>query len=359
MEGHTLVQTERGSQMGYSHLRTLTIPAQVSCLSFIESRQLLVGSDDGVVRLYSLDSFKVLKAVRGLRPICSVAVQSQSSATHLVWVAAGRQALRFSLVTDKLILTSSDALQALDLGVDDDDNVVGELFVNAKGTKMAFCTDSGSVGVVDLQTDEITRMKQSHANVCGSVRFIPSRPSELVSAGYDYALLHFDFMQGSMLSRDDLMVAPSSSGVSLAPPFILSLSISPTSIIAAGTADGRLYIGTSGEKSSEAPGDRRRQRKWKGLKRDGRIITNVANGPIVGLVFTGPRELVTSTLLGKVTQYQICGSAAGGTLKLETQWVGESKSNHKVNSIASSGGVITIGGFQEDGTGVIEVWSTC
>ena len=93
--------------MGYSHLRTLTIPAQVSCLSFIESRQLLVGSgkgqlspmtssecwtkDDGVVRLYSLDSFKVLKAVRGLRPICSVAVQSQSSAAHLVWVAAGRQ----------------------------------------------------------------------------------------------------------------------------------------------------------------------------------------------------------------------------------------------------------------------------
>lgn len=33
------------------------------------------------------------------------------------------KALRFSLVTDKLILTSSDALQALDLGVDDDDNV--------------------------------------------------------------------------------------------------------------------------------------------------------------------------------------------------------------------------------------------
>lgn len=37
------------------------------------------------------------------------------------------KALRFSLVTDKLILTSSDALQALDLGVDDDDNVVGEV----------------------------------------------------------------------------------------------------------------------------------------------------------------------------------------------------------------------------------------
>ena len=145
--------------MAYRHRITLPIPAQVSCLSFIESQQLLVGSgkancplrltitllnvgyiDDGSVRLYSLDTFKVLKAVRGLGPISSVAFQSQSLAAHL-WVASGRQvsiccvtafhrvhavflkALRFSLETDKLILTSSDALQALDIGVDDDDNV--------------------------------------------------------------------------------------------------------------------------------------------------------------------------------------------------------------------------------------------
>ena len=139
--------------------------------------------------------------------------------------------------------------------------------------------------------------------MCGSVRFIPDRPSELVSGGYDYALLHFDFVQGSILSRDDLgwlfytavsgavliessrsAAAPPSTGVSLSPPFILSLSISPTGIIAAGTADGRLYIGTSGEKSSEALGGRqRRQRKWKGLKMDGRIVADVAEGPIVGL----------------------------------------------------------------------------
>jgi WD40 repeat protein len=153
--------------MAYRHRITLPIPAQVSCLSFIESRQLLVGSDDGSVRLYSLDTFKVLKAVRDLGPISSVAFQSQSPPAHL-WVASGRQALRFSLETDKLILTSSDALQTLDIGVDDDDNV-GELSINVKGTKMAFCTDSGSIGVVDLQTNEITRTKQSHNNVSASL----------------------------------------------------------------------------------------------------------------------------------------------------------------------------------------------
>ncbi|KAH0830620.1 WD40-repeat-containing domain protein [Lanmaoa asiatica] len=360
--------------MGYHHRITLPIPAQVSCLSSIDSQRLLVGSDDGSVRLYCLDTFKVLKAIRGLGPISSVAFHSQPPAAHL-WVASGRQALRFSLSTDKLILTSSDALQRLDIGVDDDDNS-GDLSINVKGTKMAFCTDSGSVGVVDLQTNEVTRMKQSHNNVCGSVRFIPGRPSELVSGGYDYAMLHFDFMQGSVLSRDDLSAAPVSSGVSLSPPFILSLSISPTGIIAAGTADGRLYIGTGGEKSSEtSAGRQRRQRKWKGLRMDDRIIADVAEGPIVALyvhyynlrkdihlirrAFSEPRELLTCTLLGKVTQYHICGSATDGTLKLEPQWRSESKDSYKVNAIACSGGSTIIGGFQKDGTGVIEVWSTC
>lgn len=92
---------------------------------------------------------------------------------------------------------------------------------------------------------------------------------------------------------------------------------------------------------------------------DGRIVADVAEGPIVGLVFTEPRGLLTCTLLGKVTRYQICGSAAGGKLKLEPRWIGESKDSHKVNSIAFSGGSIIIGGFQRDGAGVIEVWSTC
>ena len=34
--------------------------------------------------------------------------------------------------------------------------------------------------------------------------FIPDRPSELVSGGYDSALLHFDIGQGNILSRFDI-----------------------------------------------------------------------------------------------------------------------------------------------------------
>lgn len=42
------------------------------------------------------------------------------------------------------------------------------------------------------------------SKICGAVRFIPNRTSEILSAGYDSALLHFDTTQGSVLSRFDI-----------------------------------------------------------------------------------------------------------------------------------------------------------
>ncbi|KAF9227856.1 WD40 repeat-like protein [Gyrodon lividus] len=341
----------------YCHRKTLQIPAQVSCLSLGEPQQLLVGSDDGSVRIYDMVTFKVLKAIKGPSAVSSIAFHSQTkSSPACLWVASGRQALLFPLGTDKLILTSADVLRTLEIGADDDD-VLNELSINAKGTQMAFCTDSGSVGIVDLATNEITRMRTCHDNVCGTVRFIPDRPGELVSGGYDSAFLHFDFLQGSVLSRDDLGATPPSSGVFMSPPFILSLSISSSGVIAAGTADGRVYIGTGGEKSEGASGRRKRRRKWDGLRGEGKTVAEAAEGPIVALTFTAPRELLTCTLLGKVSYHQIHGSAADGTLSLEPKWTRQCRDILKVNSIAISRDSIVIGGFQRDGRGVIETWT--
>ncbi|KAF9246467.1 WD40-repeat-containing domain protein [Melanogaster broomeanus] len=336
-------------QPSYCHRRTLQIPAQVSCLALGEPRQLFAGSDDGSVRVYDMATFKVLTAIRGLAAVSSIALHSQAkSSPSCLWVASGRQVLSFHLGTDKLILTSCGRV--------DEDDVVNEISINAKGAHMAFCTDSGAVGIVDLSTDKITHMRKSHISVCGTVRFIPDRPSELISGGYDSALLHFDFLQGSVLSRDDLSAAPPTSGVSMSPPFILSLTISSSGVIAAGTADGRVYIGTGGEKL-EGGGRQKRSRKWDGLRGDGRIVAEVAQGPIAALTFTAPRELLTCTLLGSVTYHQISGSAADGTLALKAKWTRQSSDILKVNSITTSEGSIIIGGFQRDGRGVIEIWS--
>ena len=98
---------------------------------------------------------------------------------------------------------------------------LSQLSISENCKYLAFSSDSGAVGVVDLSALSVTRMKSRHNTVCcgpryrpsssdqfyqvcGSVKFIPERPSEIVSGGYDSALLHFDIAQGNILSRFDI-----------------------------------------------------------------------------------------------------------------------------------------------------------
>ena len=108
--------------------------------------------------------------------------------------------------------------------------------IATNGSHLAYTLDSGTVGVVDLKTQEHMNMKTSHANVrCDKSQLTPSTiiqyslssvpmyhsfPTahanvcdsftscffcrlttfKVVSGGYDSALLHFDFHLGSLLS---------------------------------------------------------------------------------------------------------------------------------------------------------------
>lgn len=224
---------------------------------------------------------------------------------------------------------------------------------------MAFCLDSGTVGVVDLSTKQVTRMRTSHDNICGTVKFIPDRPSEIVSGGYDSSLLHHDFHQRTVSSRFDLGTSPPSSGVSMSPPFILSLAMSPSGILAAGTADGRVWIGAGGEKMlgvSSRASVKKKRRKWEGLKQDKAITADVGHGPIAALSFIGPRTLLTSTLMGTVALYEIGGPTADGKLVMLQKWTKATTGVNKVNAIITMGDLIIIGGLSEAGGGVIELW---
>jgi hypothetical protein len=98
-----------------------------------------------------------------------------------------------------------------------------QISISENKKTLAFTMDSGAVGVVDLATKGARRMKSQHNSVslikslsmnvllreqvfkiCASVAFIPERPGELVSGGYDSTLLHFNFTQGTILSRREL-----------------------------------------------------------------------------------------------------------------------------------------------------------
>ncbi|KAG2341597.1 hypothetical protein BDR05DRAFT_976905 [Suillus weaverae] len=343
----------------YTCRQTLKTPAPISCLAEGLSDHFFAGSDDGSVRVYNQETLKVVRAIRGLGEVSSVVCMSHTAGgLGDMWVASKRHALRFAMDTEKMILAMADATLTLELGANDDD-VLNELSLNQKNSQLAFCLDSGTVGVVDLSTKEVTRMKTSHDNICGTVKFIPDRSSELVSGGYDSRLLHHDFHQRTVLSRLDLGTSPRSSGVSMSPPFILSSGMSPSGIFAAGTADGRVWIGTGGEKMSGVSSGtsvKKKRRKWEGLRPDEALTADVGHGPIVALAFIGPHTLLTSTLMGKVTLHEIGGLTVDGKLDISPKWTKGTTDVNKVNAIIATGGLIIIGGLNKSGGGMIEVW---
>jgi len=173
-------------------------------------------------------------------------------------------------------------------------------------------------------------------------------------------------------------ISPPTSGVSMSPPFILSSALSPSGIFAAGIADGRVWIGTGGEKISRVPAGtsgKKKRRKWEGLKQDESFTADVGHGPIAALyalnvvfmnhgnldtrhhrTFIGPRTLLTSTLLGSVTLHEIGSSTADGKLDASAKWTKATTAVNKVNALLVTGDLIIIGGLNVDGGGVVEVW---
>jgi hypothetical protein len=60
---------------------------------------------------------------------------------------------------------------------------------------------------------------------------------------------------------------------------VLCLSVSSAGAIAAGTADGHLWIGLGGDKRLSV----KKTRKWGGLRDDASLSSKIADGPIVAL----------------------------------------------------------------------------
>jgi hypothetical protein len=70
--------------------------------------------------------------------------------------------------------------------------------------------------------------------------------------------------------------------MSLSPPFVMSAAISSTGVMAAGTADGRLWLGFGGEKVAQSK-SKKRTRKWEGFNPDDEHLEKIAEGPIVAM----------------------------------------------------------------------------
>jgi len=203
--------------------------------------------------------------------------------------------------------------------------------------------------VIDLSTKQVMRMNIRHESICGSVGFIPGRSNELLSGGYDSALLHFDIILGSILSRHDFVAPPPSDGVSLSPPFIHSISFTHSGAVAASTADGGIWVGLGGMKRSLPDGRRKRSRKWKGLEPSEGSWIKAAEGPVVSVIFNDTTSLTACTLLGTIVHYNSRGNL------WEADWTTNVTRLAKVNSMQLQGPLIAVGGFDTAGKGVVEI----
>ncbi|KAF8891317.1 WD40-repeat-containing domain protein [Infundibulicybe gibba] len=343
--------------------KTFETPTHVSALSFGRVDHLYVGSDDGSIRVYDLPTSKVARAVRGLpSEVASIAcLKPSGSGLCDMWVGCNQTAWKFQFESSKLVQTPLDSPLSVRLTVAEDD-VVNELVLNAKYTHMAFCTDAGVVGVVDLATQSIKQMKTQHTSICGSVKFIPDRPQEIVSGGYDAEIFHFDYTQTTLLSRRKILSPDNPlGGTSMSPPFIVSMAVSATGVIAAGTADGRLLLGFGGDKRASAKAaKKKRTRKWEGLDVDMSLDMKVADGPVVACAFTESGKLAISTMLGMLTQYDMVYDLETGEgaipADLPVTWKAKTQAIEKVNAIVVQEKQVVVGGFSKAGKGIVELW---
>ncbi|KAI9509339.1 WD40 repeat-like protein [Russula earlei] len=308
----------------------LQIPAQVSTLTYTQNGMLILGSADGSIRLYRPPDTKVVRAIRGLdSEVSSVAAVTPTTGTFgHIWVACG-------CLVSSVVEAPPGACQRGDTQCSGHSDVTNEISVSENEKTLAFSMDSGAVGVVDLVTNNIRRMETQHNSICAVVRFIPDRPSELVSGGYDSTLLHFDFGQRTILSRREFTSLPQSSDVSLSPPF---------------TAVYGLVLGDDKRLSVK------RTRKWGGLREDMSLSKKIADGPIVAVAFLDPSVIVTSTLLGVISRHTLSTEGSTEDWRLESTRVAQTPSIAKVNALAVHDRSVVVGGFQADGTGTAEVY---
>jgi hypothetical protein len=152
---------------------------------------------------------------------------------------------------------------------------------------------------------------------------------------------------------------------------VLCLSVSSTGSIAAGTADGQLWIGLGGDKRISV----KKTRKWGGLGEDMSLSRKIADGPVVALcvydsslivssafmsrvprAFLNPVTIVTSTLLGAISQHSLRIEGKTEGWKFESVLVAQTRSIAKVNGLAAYGDSVAVGGLAADGKGAAEVY---
>lgn len=341
-------------------------PSPVSCIDIVDS-VVVLGCEDGSVRRYDLPATKVQKALIGEgQSVSWIRFCSVKGKEHYIWLATGMEILQYNFALQHgeelmtgTILRTKDATARISVPPETEDDEINEIAL--KKDHLVFTTDSGRIGCVELSSNTVTFCRQMHRNIALPIAFVPSRPTEICSGGYDNTLLHFDVRTGTLLSHFDisppLPQGENTPGISLSPPFALGLAINSDDIVACSTATGHVWLGYGGSKKASSTQGKRKSRKWNGLKSSDGSWLLAGNGPIVAVVFNpaNDAQLITLSLHGNISSFEIPDSTAEQPSS-QPQWtVPPRKMIKAATLVVSSTGILSCG-VTANNRGVLELW---
>lgn len=102
---------------------------------------------------------------------------------------------------------------------------INQTALNEKGNFLAACDDSGEVKIIDLENSKLYKtLTKHHTNICNSVQFRPTKPSELITGALDCTVIRWDYTKNQLLDKISMQLGEYDS-YSINPPMVHAISI--------------------------------------------------------------------------------------------------------------------------------------
>ncbi|KAM3176534.1 hypothetical protein ACTXT7_006357 [Hymenolepis weldensis] len=169
-----------------AHVAYSAIQHTVSCLS-LSNNYLALGLENGDISIITPNSTSnsSITLSRSIDPCNALAFSDTSSV--ILYSAHKGNIIAWDL--------RNSAMPVFDLQVSEDE--VNSIDVNIQDECIATADDLGSVSLISIANQKVVRVFKSHDNICSSVKFRPSWPNQLISAGLDCQLVIRDWKAGS------------------------------------------------------------------------------------------------------------------------------------------------------------------
>ncbi|XP_021907582.1 WD repeat-containing protein 53 [Carica papaya] len=107
---------------------------------------------------------------------------------------------------------------------------INQIACNSRSSFLASADDTGDVKIIDIHQHCIYKtLRAGHASICSSVQFIPWRPWEVITGGFDSKLIMWDFSKGHPCKILDFglpeMNGCSTAGQCFNPAFVHALAV--------------------------------------------------------------------------------------------------------------------------------------